>query len=124
LLVQPAWLGRAADRLAAALGSPGAVLGGRWPEALIGYPALWLGLWSQYRRLDAADSGRSAGADPRPWILLGLFGPAGTAQAVALARGPLLEAVARGGAALAMGSALGLAAALAGAGLRAARRGA
>lgn len=62
----------------------------RWRELAAGYPALLQALYLLERRLDCPGCMKDQPlSDPRPWLLLGLLGPAGTIAAVAHPGAPL-----------------------------------
>lgn len=81
----------------------------RWREAVIGVPALVVALTLAARGSDPAASREGFLSDPRPWLVLGLLGPAGAMAATAAGAVPPLAAAAQGAVAAAMGAALGLA---------------
>jgi hypothetical protein len=62
----------------------------RWRELAVGYPALLQALYLLERRLDCPGCLKDQPlSDPRPWLLIGLIGPAGTIAAVAHPGAPL-----------------------------------
>lgn len=80
----------------------------RWRELAAGYPALLQALYLLERRLDCPGCLKDQPlSDPRPWLLVGLLGPAGTIAAVAHPGAPLGMALWQSVVTLVLGLALG-----------------
>ncbi|MFH1724093.1 MAG: hypothetical protein ABII00_05660 [Elusimicrobiota bacterium] len=82
----------------------------RWRELFVGYPCLFVGLCVYFQRLDAGGAAvsRGAPADPRIWLLFGMFALLGLAEVLAGARTPFELALLHTGTCAALGVALGL----------------
>ncbi len=79
---------------------------GRWREALAGFPCLLVAFDRVRRKWDCPDCESSPG-DPRPWLLAGVLGPAGTVAALSNPAVPIGDALAHTAFLGASGAALG-----------------